>query len=233
MLSRILIHSKNFYIFLKWVFYEYDDFKVFLESQGYYSILFCRVWLWGKDSKYFKVFNDRGEPFFLKVKRSENIKCESLILKKMSSNSSNSYNFYPKIYDSNIGCFSYNIYEDIKGVHIKKFSGDKINIINQIIRILKVFRSKNIVHRDVRPHNIVIANGVLKLLDYEHCALDNKTIIKDANLNKEYRTSEFVWDDAFSFKKIVDQYLADNQVIKSQAYKKLNSMVGEYEYIEK
>ena len=58
MLSRILIHSKNFYIFLRWIFYEYYDFKVFLESQGYYSILFYRAWLWDEDSKYCEISKD-------------------------------------------------------------------------------------------------------------------------------------------------------------------------------
>ena len=233
MLIRFLVHIKNIYSFFIWVFSDYYVFKNFLESKGYYSISFYKIWLWKDDSKYFKVFNQRGESFFLKMKQNKNIIYESYIVKRIEANHSGVSKFSPKIYESNIGQFSYNIYEDLSGLKIKKFSGDRMSILNQMIQILKIFREENIIHRDIRPHNIVIIDGVLKLLDYEHCTLNNKAEIEGINLNQFYRVSKSKWDDAFSFKKIIDKYWSDNEIIKSEAYQKINSMIGDYEYNKK
>ena len=67
----------------------------------------------------------------------------------------------------------------------------------------------------------------------ENLYLDNKVEIEDVDLNKYYRVSSSKWDDAFSFKKIIDKYWVDNKIINSKAYQKIDSMIGGYEYNKK
>ncbi len=232
MLFRALIHIKNIYGSLRWVFSDYYAFKSFLESRGYYSVCFYKIWLWKENARYFKVFNDSGRCFFLKLKDRTSIERELFILSYIGSIDIKRICFYPQIFDSNSGYFSYNVYEDLEGMNFKKFSGDKVDILNQIIQCLRFFKNVKVVHRDIRPHNILIVGRDLKILDYEHCALDHQVQNSGLELNKEFRVSSKVWDDAFSFKKMIDSYWNDSSVINTQAYKKINDMIGGYEYKE-
>ena len=98
-----------------------------------------------------------------------------------------------------------------------------------MLAIVSFFHKTKIVHRDIRPHNLIVENGILKVLDFEHChmlrATNNNRL---EELNKKFRPAEYKWDDAYSFKKILDQYLIGSQM--QDEYLKLSNMVDKYVY---
>jgi len=102
-------------------------------------------------------------------------------------------------------------------------------LIGQILTIVTFFHRIKIVHRDIRPHNLIVKNGVLRVLDFEHCAMTDKTNNKAfEELNKNFRPENYKWDDAYSFKKIVDQYLIERNF--KNKYLELSDMVDKYVY---
>ena len=46
MVSRLIIHTKNFFYSLKWIRLNLNNLRKQLESQGYYSISICKFFLW-------------------------------------------------------------------------------------------------------------------------------------------------------------------------------------------
>ena len=64
-----------------------------------------------------------------------------------------------------------------------------------------------------------------RLDDYQREVLKK---LKD--LNKNYSPSERIWDDAFSFKKIIDEYFKNEELKNNEFYKNICDMVGELEY---
>ena len=50
MRNRLVIHIQNLFYAIKWIFGDYKNFQKHLESKGYYSISFYKVWLWKKNA---------------------------------------------------------------------------------------------------------------------------------------------------------------------------------------
>ena len=228
MCSRFATHIQNLYYAICWVFSDYREFQKYLESKGYYSISFYKIWLWKKDAKYFKIYDMGGNCFFVKMKSEDSVRFEKETLDYISLKDSNGIKFYPKIIESNTSDFNYNIYENIEADRISKKSFD-LFFLNQIKEILVFLKSNQIIHRDVRPHNILIREDKIFLLDFEHCMVKGQSIGDDPMLNRHYSPGLSIWDDAFSFKRIVEEYCCKD--FKGHAiYNQICSLVGEYEY---
>lgn len=43
----------------------------------------------------------------------------------------------------------------------------KLNVIRQILHIMKIVHERNIINRDISPNNVLLFNGQLKLSDFE------------------------------------------------------------------
>ena len=229
MVNRFIVHVKNFKVSIKWIFYNYIKFKNHLELKGYYTLNIYKIWLWKKDARYFKVYNTKGECFFIKMKSEQSIISESRYLNYIYKRNFKMNPFYPKLIKSNISEFNYNIYRNIDG---KKLSDCSFmsDIVEQMKKILDFLKEHKIVHRDVRPHNIILKNNAIILLDFEHCAINGKTDYDTIDLNENYSPSERIWDDAFSFKKIIDEYFKNEELKNNEFYKNICDMVGELEY---
>ena len=229
MIRRLLAHVRNLKHSIRWLYFNYRSFQVHLESKGLYLIEFYKIWLWRKDAKYFKVYNNQGDCFFIKLKAKDSVSYESKVLEYIHSRDSDSYRFYPKLIDISISEFNYLIYENVPGKRISKNSLNSNSLI-QIKEILFFLKRNNIIHRDIRPHNIMVKDTKIILLDFEHCVIDGVSHISDDDLNNEYRPEAGVWDDAYSFKKIIENYYPRN-FQDDGSYKEICDMVGHYKYV--
>jgi len=233
MVNRFIIHSKNLHYALKWVLFNYNKLRKQLESQGYYAIQIYKIFLWKKTAKYFKVFDESGEAFFVKVQSDNKVLYEYQAFQHMESCNSDKSRFYPKIFCSSTGLFSYNVFEALDGKRINKKMILDFDFIKQFLDIVLFFDKVKIIHRDIRPHNIVVVNKKVKVIDFEHCSINNKKSDNNSKeLNKDFSPNGAIWDDAYSFKKIVDYYIDKDKLKDSADYQKLLDMIGNniYEY---
>ena len=77
MVSRVSIHTRNLIISIRWLFYNYYQFKEHLELRDYYALSISKIWLWKKDAQYFTVYNTSGACFFIKMKTREKVDFEA------------------------------------------------------------------------------------------------------------------------------------------------------------
>ena len=233
MVSRVIIHSKNLYCALKWLFFNYNYLRKELESYDYYSIQVYKILFWKNNAKYFKVFDVSGRCFFVKLQSENKVRHEYRVIRYIEDHNLTKMDFYPKIVHSSIGRFSYNIFEELDGVRISRKSILDSNLIACMVDIIVFFNKIQIVHRDIRPHNIIVVDNKIKVIDFEHCSINNLKM-KDSplELNKDFSPKGAKWDDAYSFKKVVDYYVDKDKLRDSSDYQKLLNMVDVniYEY---
>ena len=231
MVSRLIVHTKNSFHSLKWMQLNFNNLRKQLESQGYYSISICKFFLWKKSAKYFKVFDASGNCFFVKLQSEDKVRHEYKIFKYLEKHNLSSIDFYPKIYLSNIGNFSYNVFEELDGVRIDEKIILDFNLIGQMKKIGSFLSSIEVIHRDIRPHNIIVSNETMKIIDFEHSSIGCEIMNNNSNkLNKDFSPNGKIWDDAYSFKKIAEYYVKKSLLEKNTDYGELKKMVGKNIY---
>ena len=229
MLNRAVIHIKNLWKSLRWLKLDFNKFKDHLESRGYYSPVPCKLFLWKRHAKYFRVFDNSGACFFIKMKCEKDTIHESKVINHLDKCNSDNLIFFPKIFCTIIDEYCYNVFEYLEGDVVSRKSIIKFDLKKQMLSIVSFFHKINIVHRDIRPHNLMVENGILRVLDFEHCympEITNNNRLEE--LNEKFRPSNYKWDDAYSFKKILDQYLINSEM--QDEYLELSDMVGKCVY---
>jgi hypothetical protein len=143
--------------------------------------------------------------------------------------------------------------EHIKGFRLDKLieSGNlhkktkifKKNIYTGIFIILKMLHKLKIVHRDIRPQNIIIKNdGTPILIDFQFAVDVKRKIFKEYKIVKKkprmvkglgsnFAKNQFHWDDAYSVSKIFDLFKLNDDKIFIQIKKDVSKMIGQYEII--
>ena len=231
MAGRMFIHSKNIIQSLVWILSNYNKLRKQLESQGYYSMFIYKIFLWKSSAKYFKVFDIGGRCFFLKLQSDDKVAYEYQAYRYIEDHNLSRVDFYPKVALSTIGKFSYNVFEELDGQRINKKLILDFDLIKQMKDVALFFDDIRLVHRDIRPHNIIVVDKKIKIIDFEHCSINNqKTDNNSENLNREFSPNGGKWDDAYSFKKIVDYYINKNQLNDSRNYDMLSKMIGKNTY---
>lgn len=91
---------------------------------------------------------------------------------------------------------------------------DKASVIGDIWRIFCAMRKSDVVHRDIRPDNLMITDGRLVLIDFQLAVLKSNYVeleylARRPNRlrklgNKHFRYRPFTWDDAYSLLKVME-----------------------------
>jgi serine/threonine protein kinase len=119
----------------------------------------------------------------------------------------------------------------------------KENIYNGIFIILKTLHRLKIVHRDIRPQNIIIKdNGTPILIDFQFAVDVKRKIFKEyklirkkprmvKGLGSSFAKNRFHWDDAYSVSKIFDLFKFNDDKNFDQIKLDVSDMIGKYEII--
>lgn len=105
------------------------------------------------------------------------------------------------------------------------------NILKQIIEYLDYLYSYKILHRDIRPENIIVSQGSIKVIDYG-CAIrtdiDNFKFPSrvEKTVGEKYRSHEY-WDDASSFYNILKPYIKDDNEFLLEIKKREKRLIYE------
>lgn len=108
----------------------------------------------------------------------------------------------------------YAVYKFVNGKSVESLPIDsddqKNNLASQLIEIYEILQSAHILHRDIRPENLMIADGNIVLIDFQY-AVDNnlRTEYSDLinntyqimSLGDHFRYKWYAWSDYYSFSK--------------------------------
>ena len=152
---------------------------------------------------------------------------------------SNEYVMTKRVYECSpmhfiepIGLGDYNglkyiIYEWVDGISIDKYLNEHqevIDIKNQLIEIYEVLQKAKVMHRDIRPDNLLVVGSTLKLIDFQF-AIDN-TVRKELSFishdltlishigNRKFRFNKYGWKDSASIINVLNYYGLDTLNIK-------------------
>lgn len=196
----------------------------------------CNKFLFGKDSE--------GRNLFIKTGTHAGI-YENEYRMGLEVYELNSENFLKPLYYNDYDEYKFFANEYVKGVSLNTAImtdsltvEQKSRIIEDIWRIFCTLRNSDVVHRDIRPDNLMIINDRLVLIDFQ-LAVSKTNYIELEYLarrpnrlrklgSKKYRYRTFVWDDAYSLMKVLDfigrnkSYAARYDII----YKNIKAYIG-------
>ena len=140
------------------------------------------------------------------------------------------FSYFPKVFT----CEKYYFIEEyIEGINLEEFlnshkeSIEEEKVVLKLIEILDILYSKKIIHRDIRPENIIVTkNKDVKLIDFgaalkitDQVDVPNRILF---TLGDKY-CDMFFWDDAYSINKIIDDFKIDLSI---ETQKELKSRIG-------
>ena len=75
---------------------------------------------------------------------------------------------------------------------------EAIRYLKQLLNAMKTLQKHNIVHRDIKSDNILINNGVLKLVDFGFCyRIKNKEMLVEKLGSPLYMAPELLWEKPY------------------------------------
>ena len=216
---------------IKWYFLNYNKFKIFLKNEyKLHKFSIYQFLKWHNGAYYLRAKTDEGlmsknvfikTDFFFGLLRNEVSIVDYFDSKKLK------YDFLPRImYHKKTTVVDYIIYCFLDGftldkIEIKRYSSfQKKKIYDILLYIVKELQENSIIHRDIRPQNIFIEYEIkmVYLIDFSFaiCIKNNidllelpfeginKKILQ--TLGEEYTAGEYLWDDAYSMKKIFQEF---------------------------
>ena len=180
---------------------------------------------------YFRAETDKKKRLFIKSRGIDDSSNREYQVIKELSNIDQKY--FPKLYYlKSLEEINFIIMEEIEGQRLdhlvnsnefeSKSNQFKENIYKGIFKILKILHKSKIVHRDIRPQNLLIKNdGTPVLIDFQFAVDNKRTKYKEFNIVKKnpeliiglgdkFAKNIFHWDDAYSVYKIFDFLKLEN-----------------------
>lgn len=206
-----------------------------------------KLWDWHLGYKYF-VANYRDRKIFIKLNGMHNSAViESKIIERLRCNE-----FFPELEFYEGGQFESIAITFIEGQTLNKLLKNRTlnqlqikSICNQLIQALEVMKNNNIVHRDLRPHNIIIDllsedTVCVKIIDFGFsiASFDNKgfedVLINDKprldGLGGEYRYNHLIWDDAYSISLVFKEMDMDFERNYPEIWSRIVQQIGKNRY---
>lgn len=217
----------------KWILKEYFLFSEHMKKRhSFISVKPYKITSWHIGYKYF-IAKKNNSKYFIKTDSIHKIiKNEYIVSKRIKKFAPGYNNLFIEIKEyGNYNELEYIIEEFIKGNSLDNIlNSNKVLSIDQkkkiqdkILQTLRVFEQCNIIHRDLRPANIIISNleevdllGI-KIIDFTFAIDINGNELKEVDIsNKEnikmliymnegYRPSWNTWDDWYSAKNIINK----------------------------
>lgn len=75
----------------------------------------------------------------------------------------------------------------------------------QLQDILAILQEEEIIHRDIRPENLMLKNGVIKLIDFGWAVFKDEPLFGPDCIGDNYKSQEG-WDDEYSMLKTMEYY---------------------------
>ena len=201
---------------------------------------------------YFKAESDNKKNLFIKSRGiGDSSKREYQVIKELSNIDDK---YFPKLYyHKSLEEINFIIMEEIEGQRLdhlvnsnefgSKSNQFKENIYKGIFKILKILHKSKIVHRDIRPQNLLIKNdGTPVLIDFQFAVDNKRTKYKEFNIVKKnpeliiglgdkFAKNVFHWDDAYSVYKIFDFLKLKNNPDFLKVKNLILEMIGKSEII--
>ena len=201
---------------------------------------------------YLRAETDKKKRLFIKSRGIDDSSNREYQVIKELSNIDQKY--FPKLYYlKSLEEKNFIIMEEIEGQRLdhlvnsnefeSKSNQFKENIYKGIFKILKILHKSKIVHRDIRPQNLLIKNdGTPVLIDFQFAVDNKRTKYKEFNIVKKnpeliiglgdkFAKNIFHWDDAYSVYKIFDFLKLENNPDFLKIKNLIFEMIGTNEII--
>lgn len=197
---------------------EFRGLARFLKSKyGIYDLhpvanIICNKFLVGKDSD--------GRPLFIKTGNHSGI-YENEYRMGMALYEIDKEHFMRPLYYNDYDEYQFFANEYVNGISLNTAimngslsAEQKSKLVGDIWRIFCALRASDVVHRDVRPDNLMIIDGRLVLIDFQLAVsktnyVELEYLARRSNRlrklgHKKYRYRPFVWDDAYSLMRVLE-----------------------------
>jgi serine/threonine protein kinase len=202
----------------------------------------------------------RGKTVFIKMygKLREAARREALLLQLLNVRTKSKY--FPKLLAYDVkGKYPFIVLDFVQGSSSLKTlliqrkiqsQHQKRQLLRQMNSILKILHKYKIIHRDIRPSNILVHRGEggqmqLVLIDFAFSIWKHPKLVHELKFlkarkdilkalgEKSYKPSAFKWDDAYSFCKIARKIDSQSQYNFPDLWSQLQSSIGKVVYSSK
>ena len=132
------------------------------------------------------------------------------------------------------------ISEYLEGEKIEKQQTNLLNICEQMMKILKEFREKGIIHGDIRPSNFILKDEKVYIIDfgtaYDKNQSANDCIYHNMIMPKalswmgcgKYSPDDYEYDDAYAVLRTLKDIYPDFKKDYKSQWRELNMLIGTY-----
>lgn len=254
-LKRCVKPIFRYIIALRWVTLEFGPFKKHLyDKNKVVKMRPFKMHTWHMGHRYFVGKLESQKPVFIKTGGKYRLITNEIVsLKRVARNDSDFSVKTPQVlgYETS-ETYDYMILEFLNGIPLNEVLSiyqlsyeQKSSIINQLFEMVLLLDKSRIIHRDIRPENIMVSydrkgNVELTLIDFsfalvkdQPCKSDKEAVYPDKTLRTlggNFKPSFYVWDDAYSILLICS--LVDTSFKKDffKIWQELNIRMGVNQY---
>lgn len=259
MIQRLLMFKGKTSVLCKntlWLIIYGIYFRVILKKK--YKIVNIKVFRfkdWHLGCKYFVGFNKQYKKnvFIKTCGRYDLIEREINAIDYVVNQSDKSKKYLPNLIAFNKKSKTpFLALEFIEGITLKDYLdelGDidetsALSIINQLSELVEALNKSNIIHRDIRPANIMInlEDKRVCLIDFAFAISTQVEFLTESNivlkypqiletLGEEFKPKKYLWDDAYSINMIAEKIIGNYLINNPESLKTIKSKIGKLTYM--